>query len=176
MNPESENKNLLDGQAYYESAIILTDMYDKRFVDMMTDDFRTSVVERDYFVDEFQDLELMGWATFCKRMREAGQEEWLAKIEALDEEVLLRVISKKLIDAKNKEEADGALKTLQGLLSRKKAKDDFADAGSAGGSGSTVLNVFVVGEKGRGEDDTPNNFISAEIAERSGASKKGGAK
>lgn len=158
MNPESENKNLLDGQAYYESAIILTDMYDKRFVDMMTDDFRTSVVERDYFTGEHRKLELMGWATFCKRMREAGQEEWLAKIEALDEEVLLRVISKKLIDAKNREEADGALKALQGLLSRKKAKDDFADAGSAGSGGGTILNVFVVGKEGGGED----NSFSAE--------------
>ena len=152
----------MNGEAYFEAAIRLTDLHDKRFCDMMVDDFRTSIVERDYFVGEDGDLELMGWATFCKRMREAGQEEWLAKIEALDEEVLLRVISKKLIDAKNKEEADGALKALQGLLSRKKAKDDFVDAGTGGGSGSTVLNVFVVGEKGRGEDDAKKDFFSAE--------------
>ena len=72
--------------------------------------------------------------------------------------MLLRVISKKLIDAKNREEADGALKALQGLLSRKKAKDDFADAGSGGGSGGTILNVFVVGKEGGGE----NNSFSAE--------------
>ena len=142
----------MDGKAYFEAAIRLTDLHDKRFCDMMVDDFRTSIVERDYFVGEDGDLELMGWATFCKRMREAGQEEWLAKIEALDEEVLLRVISKKLIDAKNKEEADGALKALQGLLSRKKAKDDFVDAGTSGGSGSTVLNVFVVGKEGNNEE------------------------
>ena len=141
----------MDGEAYFEAAIRLTDLHDKRFCDMMADDFRTSIVERDYFTGSDSGLELMGWATFCKRMREAGQEEWLAKIEALDEEVLLRVISKKLIDAKNKEEADGALKALQGLLSRRKAKDGFADAVNAGGSG-TVLNVFVVGKEGNNEE------------------------
>lgn len=141
----------MNGEQYFEAAIRLTDLHDRRFCDMMVDDFRNGQVERDYFVDEFQDLELMGWATFCRRMRDAGQGEWLAKIEALDEEVLLRVISKKLIDAKNREEADGALKALQGLLSRKKAKDEYSDIGSGGGSG-TVLNVFVVGKEGNSEE------------------------
>lgn len=141
----------MDGEAYYLAAVRLTDLHDKRFCDMMVDDFRNSQVERDYFVGEDRQLELMGWATFCKRMTEAGQQEWLAKIEALDEEVLLRVIGRKLINARNKEEADSALKSLQGLLSRRKVKDETDTITQSGGG--TTLNVFVTGSKGRTEDE-----------------------
>ena len=140
----------MDGKSYYDAAVRLTDLHDKRFCDMMVEDFRGSKVERNYFMGDDRKLELMGWATFCRKMEEAGQGEWLAKIEALDEEVLLRVLSKKLIDASNKEEADGALKALQGLLSRRKMKTD-TDATASGGQ--TTLNVYVTGIGGRGEED-----------------------
>ena len=140
----------MDGKAYYDAAVSLTDLYDRRFCDMMVDDFRTSQVERNYFVKDFRKLELMGWATFCRKMEESGQGEWLAKIEALDEEVLLRVIGRKMLDAGSKDELDAAVKILQGLLSRRKMKTETEITAS---NGQTTLNVFVTGVQGRKEED-----------------------
>lgn len=140
----------MDGKAYYEAAVYLTDQYDKRFCDMMVDDFRASQVERNYFTGDFRKLELMGWATFCRRMEAAGQGDWLAKIEILDDEVLMRLIGRRLIDADDKDELNAAVKILQGLISQRKIKTD-ADAGNTGGQ--TTLNVYVTGVKGRGEED-----------------------
>ena len=142
----------MDGKRYYEVAVALTDLYDRRFEDMMVDDFRSSLVEREYFVGEHGGLELMGWATFCRRMESEGQGEWLAKIEALDDEVLLRVLGRKLVDAESKEEADSALKGLQGLLSRRKVKDDSVAAVQA--SSGTTLNVYITGAAGGSESES----------------------
>lgn len=139
----------MDGKAYYDAAVALTDLHDKRFCDMMVDDFRASQVERAYFVEDYRKLELMGWATFCRKMEEAGQGEWLDKIETLDEEVLTRLIGRRLIDAEDKDELNAAVKTLQGIISQRKIK---TDADTAVSGGQTTLNVYVTGVGGRKED------------------------
>lgn len=142
----SEDEGLIfDGKSYYDAAVILTDKHDRRFCDMLVDDFRVSRVERRYFTGDYRRLELMGWATFCRRLEEAGQGEWLGKIESLDEEVLLRVLGRQMLDARDKDEMDAALKGLQALLNRRKAKADTETA--AVSSGGTTLNVFITGAK-----------------------------
>lgn len=146
---KADNSETLGGKGYYDAAIALTDLHDRRFCDMMVDDFRESPIERRYFVGEYRELPLMGWATFCRKMEECGQGEWLAKIEALDEEVLLRVLGRQMLDARDKDEMDAAVKALQGLLQRRKVK---ADTDNAVSSGQTTLNVYITGAAGKGED------------------------
>ena len=151
MDIDKKKVSQVSGKRYYDAAVMLTDEHDKRFCDMMIDDFRESPIERRYFVGEYRGLPLMGWAAFCRKMEEEGQGEWLGKIEALDEEVLLRVLGRKLIDAGSKEEADSALKGLQGMLNRRKVKDDSVAAAQA--SGGTTLNVYITGAAGGSESE-----------------------
>lgn len=121
----------MDGKKCFETAVAMTDKYCKRFCDMVAEDFQRGVVEREYFVDEWEDFELMGWASFCMAMNEAGQGEWLAKINALDEQVLMSQMERQLIAGigqMDKETLDGAVKAIQGLVGRSKVLSEQTTA------------------------------------------------
>lgn len=136
----------MDGRQYYLASLDLTDRHGKRFRDMLGDDFGCGRAYRQYFTGEYRDIELMGWATFRHKMLEAGQDDWLAKIERLDEEVMLGALERRLLEAMegrttdnggriiNKDVLDGAVKALQGMVSRSKALSEQADANKNGAS------------------------------------------
>lgn len=134
----------MQGEQYYLAALDLTDRHGKRFRDMLGDDFGCGRAYRQYFTGDYRDIELMGWATFRHRMLGSGQDEWLAKIEQLDEEVMLGLLERRLLEALegrttdnggriiNKDALDGAVKALQGMVSRSKAISEQAEANKSG--------------------------------------------
>lgn len=120
----------LNGKRYYEAAISITDSHPGvRFIDALIDDFSVSQVERKYFCGEYIGLELMGWGELCCRMREEGQEEWLERIIALDEDVLRRTAERRLIRGESKEDVDMALKALSGLAGSRKISGRDKESG-----------------------------------------------
>lgn len=128
----------MTGKDYYDLALLLTDRHRKRFCDMMAEDFLASRAERKYFRGEWRGesllmLDLDGWATFTKKLLDAGEQDWLGKIESLDESIMLNVLEKRLLDAlegqlleggterrMDKDALDGAVKAIQGLVGRSK--------------------------------------------------------
>lgn len=128
----------MTGKDYYELALLLTDRHRKRFCDMMAEDFLRSRAEREYFRGDYCGcsllmLELDGWATFTKKLIDSGEQNWLSKIESLDESIMLNVLEKRLLDALSgqlrdgtdervidKDALDGAVKAIQGLVGRSK--------------------------------------------------------
>lgn len=113
----------MEGERIYLAAIALTDRHRRRFCDMLADDVLVGEIERQYFIDEFSDILVMGWNEFCMRMQESGNAEWLNKIIKLDEEVLLSNMERQLLDAMgsgNKETMDSVAKAVQGLVGRSK--------------------------------------------------------
>lgn len=147
----------MNGEQYYLAALDLTDRHGKRFRDMLGDDFGCGRAYRQYFVGEYRDIELMGWATFRHRMLGAGQDEWLSKIDQLDEEVMLGLLERRLLEALegratdnggriiNKDALDGAVKALQGMVSRSKAISEQAEASK---SGTAEVIVKFIGSAG----------------------------
>ena len=147
----------MNGEQYYLAALDLTDRHGKRFRDMLGDDFGCGRAYRQYFVGEYRDIELMGWATFRHRMLGAGQDEWLSKIDQLDEEVMLGLLERRLLEALegratdnggriiNKDALDGAVKALQGMVSRSKAISEQAEANK---SGTAEVIVKFIGSAG----------------------------
>lgn len=131
----------MDGKAYYDAAVCLIDMHDKRFCDMMAEDHRRSAVERRYFTGEFRDLDLYGWITFGQMMEAAGQGKWLRLINQLDEEAMSNILERRMYQALegrvnsngvvvvDKDSLDAATKAIQGLLSKAKLVTERESSG-----------------------------------------------
>lgn len=129
----------MDWERYYKAAIKMTDLYGKRFCDMMASDFRASEAERDYFTGEFREIELFGWAEFGERITADHQEKWLKKIMALDEAVMMNLLESRLMEAMegklsdnnsrviDKDALDATVKALQGLVGRAKILSEQTD-------------------------------------------------
>lgn len=59
-----QGKTVMDGKAYYNAAILLTDKYHRRFADMMDDDSQVGDAMRGYFTGEFGNWTCMGGTSF----------------------------------------------------------------------------------------------------------------
>lgn len=137
----TERQLVMDGKAYYDAAISLIDMHDKRFCDMMAEDHRRSVVERKYFTGDFRGLELYGWITFTQMMEASGQSKWLRLINQLDEDAMSNILERRMYQALegrvnsngvivvDKDSLDAATKAIQGLLSKAKLATERESAG-----------------------------------------------
>ena len=142
----------MDGERYYLAAVSLTDEHPgTQFREMLGHDSLVSQIERLYFRDEWRDLELMGWNTFCLKMEAAGQGKWLAKIKALDSDVILGHLEQQLMSASrdgkapNRNLLEATVKALQGMTALTKI---VADAESAGGGNVPKIEVRFIGEAG----------------------------
>lgn len=134
----------MEGEKIYRAAILLTDRHQRRFQDMLASDVLESEIERQYFTDDFDWMPLMGWQEFCSKMQESGQGEWLTKINRLDEDVMLGLLERRLLEAIegrvtenggrviNKDVLDGAVKALQGMVSRSKAISELTEQEKSG--------------------------------------------
>lgn len=130
----------MDGERYYRAAIFLTDLHPGvQFREMLAHDSNKSQLERLYFQDEWRDLPLYGWNTFCLKMEEADQKKWLAKIKELDGNVMLGHLESQLMAASrdgkapNRALLEATVKALQGVTALTKiASDAEVAAGSEG--------------------------------------------
>lgn len=153
----------LNGESYYLAAIELCDLHPgKRFCDMLGEDAVVGGAMRQYFTGKFRDLDLMGWNTFAERMVADGQKDWLGKIQALDDRVMITFLEKQILEGaggvENRGALEGAVKALQGLASAAKIQAE-ADAASA-----TVPRVEVVFIQSRDTPAEPKVAISREEA------------
>jgi hypothetical protein len=151
----------LNGESYYLAAIELCDLHPgKRFCDMLGEDAVVGAAMRQYFTGKFRDLDLMGWNTFAERMVADGQKDWLGKIQALDDRVMITFLEKQILEGaggvENRGVLEGAVKALQGLASAAKIQAE-ADAASA-----TVPRVEVVFIQSRDTPAEPQVAISGE--------------
>ena len=143
---------MMEGERYYLAAVSLTDKYPgTQFREMLGHDSTRGPIERQYFMDEWRDLELMGWNTFCLKMEKAGQGKWLAKIKALDGEVVLNHLEQQLMQASrdgkapNRALLEATVKALQGVTALTKIT---SEAEMAGGSNTPRVEVVFIGEEG----------------------------
>lgn len=118
-------ENIMDGKAYFDAAVRLTDLHPgKRFCDMLGEDALVGLAVRQYFRGDLLSMELMGWNTFVERMTAEGQKDWLAKIQALDDRVMISFLEKQILEGsagqENRGVLEGAVKALQGLASAAK--------------------------------------------------------
>lgn len=127
-----------DGERYYLAAIALTDAHPgTQFREMLTHDAGVGQAARLYFQGEWRDLELMGWNTFCLRMEETGQRDWLSKIKSLDNDVMLSHLEQQILTAQrsadkpNRSLLESAVKALQGVAAMTKIEADKQELGSA---------------------------------------------
>ena len=130
----------MEGERYYLAAVALTDSNPgTQFRDMLSHDSMCSHVERLYFRDEWRDLPLMGWNTFCLKMEQSGQKKWLAKIKELDGNVILDHLESQLMSASrdgqapNRSLLEATVKALQGVTALTKISADAEMGGSADG-------------------------------------------
>ena len=128
----------MNGEAYWLAAVALTDLHPgTQFREMLGHDSLKSQLERLYFTDDVRDMELMGWNTFCLRMEEAGQSKWLAKIKALDSEVVLNHLEQQLMQASrdgkapNRALLEATVKALQGVSAVSKITTESEASGGA---------------------------------------------
>lgn len=142
----------MNGEQYYLAAIALTDAHPgTQFREMLSHDSLVSQIERLYFRDEWRSLALYGWNTFCLKMEEAGQGKWLAKIKALDSDVILGHLEQQLMSASrdgkspNRNLLEATVKALQGMTALTKI---VADAENAGGANIPKIEVKFIGEAG----------------------------
>jgi len=133
----------LDGERYYRAAVALTDAHPgTQFREMLNHDFRVSQLERLYFRGEWRDLPLLGWNSFSLRLEEEGQASWLAKIKALDNDVILNHLEEQLMvasrdgKAPNRAALEATVKALQGVSAVSKINTESGD-----GSGSSVVEI-----------------------------------
>lgn len=127
-----------DGERYYLAAIALTDSNPgTQFREMLTHDASVGQAARLYFQGEWRDLPLMGWNTFCLRMEETGQRDWLSKIKSLDNDVMLSHLEQQILTAQrsadkpNRSLLESAVKALQGVAAMTKIEADKQELGSA---------------------------------------------
>lgn len=128
----------MDGEKYFKCAVALTDQHPGvQFREMLNNDFRVGQLERLYFQDEFRDLPLFGWNTFCIQMEEEGQAKWLAKIKALDNDVVLNHLEQQLMQASrdgkapNRALLEATVKALQGVSAVSKITTESEASGGA---------------------------------------------
>lgn len=133
-------KFFMNGEQYFKAAVALTDLYPGvQFRDMLNHDYRVSQLERAYFQDEWRELKLYGYNTFCLKMEEAGQKKWLAKIKELDGNVILDHLESQLMSASrdgqapNRSLLEATVKALQGVTALTKISADAEMGGSADG-------------------------------------------
>ena len=133
---ESERK-VMDGETYYLAAIYLTDRNPGvQFREMLNHDANVGQAVREYFQGELRELPLYGWNTFCLKMEETGNKKWLAKIKALDNDVILGHLESQLMYASrdgktpNRNLLEATVKALQGVtaLTKISAENDGAVA------------------------------------------------
>lgn len=140
----------MDGRAYYNAAISLTDKYHRRFADMLDDDFRRGEALREFFTGEFRELELYGWNQFCRLMTSGGQGKWLDEIQRLDEATMLNKLERQMFDALGKNDRagrdslDAATKAIQGLVGKSK----FLNERNGGADSEFKLSVEFFGSAG----------------------------
>lgn len=130
----------MDGERYYLAAVALTDAHPgTQFREMLVHDCTKSQVERKYFREEWRDLPLMGWNTFCLKMEEADQKKWLAKIKELDGNVMLGHLESQLMfasrngQAPNRAVLEATVKALQGVTALTKIVNDSEMAAGTDG-------------------------------------------
>lgn len=126
----------MDGELYFRAAVALTDLYPgTQFREMLSHDSLCSQVERLYFRNEWRDLALYGYNTFCLKMEESGQKKWLAKIKALDGNVVLDHLESQLMQASrdgkapNRALLEATVKALQGVVALNKVTSDIESGG-----------------------------------------------
>jgi len=149
VNAMEEKTATFNGPDIYSAAITMTDRHDKRFADMLACDSKVGELERDYFVEEFGSLPVMGWQEFCRSMIDAGQTEWLDKIIKLDEEVLLTLMERRLLTSVEggeikKDLLDATVKALTGLVGRSKILSEQREVRNA----NTEVKVEIIGRRG----------------------------
>ena len=127
----------MDGKKYYDAAVALTDLHPgTQFREMLGHDSIVGDAVRLYFVGEYRALELMGWNTFCLKMEESGQKKWLAKIKALDNDVILGHLEQRLMSASRNGESpnrnllESTVKALQGVSALTKIAADSEGLGN----------------------------------------------
>ena len=135
----------MDGERFFRAAVALTDMHPgTQFREMLARDSQCSQIERLYFRDEWRSLPICGYNTFCLKMEEAGQGKWLAKIKALDSDVILGHLEQQLMSASrdgkspNRNLLEATVKALQGMTALTKI---VADAEAAGAGSVPAIEV-----------------------------------
>lgn len=130
----------MDGEKYFNCAVELTDKYPGvQFAEMLTHDSRVGQLERLYFQEEWRDLPLYGYNTFCLKMEIEGQKKWLAKIKELDGNVMLRHLEGQLMQASrdgkapNRALLEATVKALQGVTALAKISGETEGVGSSDG-------------------------------------------
>ena len=125
----------LDGEKYYLAAIFLTDRHPGvQFREMLNHDANVGQAVRLYFQDDLRALPLYGWNTFCLKMEETGNKKWLAKIKALDSDVVLSHLESQLMTASrdgktpNRALLESTVKALQGVTALTKISAENDDA------------------------------------------------
>ena len=127
----------MNGETYYLAAIYLTDKNPGvQFREMLNHDANVGQAVRLYFQEDLRDLPLYGWNTFCLKMEETGNKKWLAKIKALDNDVILGHLEQQLMSASrdgktpNRNLLEATVKALQGVtaLTKISAENDGAVA------------------------------------------------
>ena len=125
----------LDGEKYYLAAIFLTDRNPGvQFREMLNHDANVGQAVRLYFQGDLRDLPLYGWNTFCLKMEETGNKKWLAKIKALDNDVILGHLEGQLMYASrdgktpNRNLLEATVKALQGVTALTKISAENDDA------------------------------------------------
>lgn len=133
----------MDGEQYFLAAVSLTDRHPgTQFREMLGHDALVGQLQRLYFQDEWRDLPLMGWNTFCLEMEKAGQKSWLAKIKELDSNVMLGHLESQLMQASrdgkapNRALLEATVKALQGVSAVSKITTE-----SGGSNGAAVVEV-----------------------------------
>jgi hypothetical protein len=161
----------LNGEMYYRAAVRLTDAHPgKRFCDMLGEDSLVGLAFRRYFTGDLLEMELVGWNTFCDRMVADGQKDWLGKIQALDDRVMIAFLEKQILEGaggvENRGVLEGAVKALQGLASAAKIQ---ADAEAANAAVPRVEVVFIPSRETPAEptvvvsgDESPSESEGAE--------------
>lgn len=121
----------LDGEKYYLAAIFLTDRHPGvQFREMLNHDANVGQAVRLYFQGDLRDLPLYGWNTFCLKMEETGNKKWLAKIKALDNDVILGHLEGQLMYASrdgktpNRNLLEATVKALQGVTALTKISSE----------------------------------------------------
>lgn len=118
----------MTGKEIYEIAIDMVDKHNLRFCDMVDTDSREKVLERTYFsaTDDY----ICGWARFRKNMIDAGDGEWLRRIENLDEQKMIEITERGLLEVltSKKEidrvQLDNYVKSIQAMANRSKIISD----------------------------------------------------
>lgn len=127
----------MDGETYYLAAIYLTDKNPgTQFREMLNHDANVGQAVRKYFQGDLREIPLMGWNTFCLKMEESGNKNWLAKIKALDSDVMLGHLEQQLMQASrdgrtpNRALLEATVKALQGVtaLAKISSENDAAVA------------------------------------------------